>query len=64
MENKDNLIGFIWHKTPVISQHLLKKQSNDSVSFEQWCKKSIEDYENNYKESLKQTQEDTEYLKI
>ena len=63
MENKDNLIGFIWHKTPVISQHLLKKQSNDSVSFEQWCKKSIEDYENNYKESLKQTQDDTEYLK-
>jgi hypothetical protein len=63
MESKDNLIGFIWHKTPVMSQYLLKKQNNDSVSFEQWCKKSIEDFETNYKESLKQTQDDTEYLK-
>ena len=62
MESKDNFIGFIWHKTPVMSQYLLKKQNSDIISFEQWCKNSIEDFETSYNESLKQTQYDTEYL--
>jgi len=63
MENKQPYIGFVWHKTPVLSQYFLKKQSNDNVPFEQMCKDTLSNFNKSYSESKKQTEEDIKYLK-
>jgi hypothetical protein len=62
VQTKNNLVGFIWQKTPVMSQYILSRGNNSSGTFEQWCKDSIENYRKSYDELFQETQNDIKLL--
>jgi len=62
IQTKNNLVGFVWQKTPVMSQYLLQKESKDGKTFEQWCKESIEQYHKSYNDILIDTKNEIEHL--
>ena len=62
LQTKNNLIGFVWQKTPVMSQYILSRGNKSSGTFEQWCKDSIENYRKSYDELFQETQNDIKLL--
>jgi hypothetical protein len=59
---KNNLVGFVWQKTPVISQYILSRGNNGNETFEKWCKNSIENYRKRYDELFQETENDIKQL--
>jgi DNA-directed RNA polymerase subunit N (RpoN/RPB10) len=62
VQTKNNLVGFVWQKTPVMSQYILSRGHNGNQTFEQWCKDSIENYRKRYDELFQETENDIKQL--